>query len=86
MEVCDGNTWKTLSMYYASVGLTPEAESLLDWAKQERDKQLKRQQLIRTNPSLQKAYEAIKRAEENFDLLEKFVEHDTDHGEVQSGT
>lgn len=35
--------------------------------------------VVKDNPALQKAYEAIKRAEENFDILEKFVENDTDN-------
>jgi len=83
MEVSDGNTWKTLSMDYASVGLTAEAESLLDWAREQRQKEFLRQERIKNNPALQKAYEAIKRAEENFNLLEKFVEHDNDT-EVQA--
>lgn len=77
MEVFDGNNWVTLNMDYISVGLNGDAESLLDWARAERDKQYKREQLIKANPALQKAYDAIKRAEANFDILEKFVENDS---------
>lgn len=84
MEVYDGNTWQMLNMNYATVGLNSEAESLLDWAQQERNRQFKREQLIKNNPALQKAWEAIKRAEDNFDILEKFVEHDNAGSEVQS--
>jgi hypothetical protein len=76
MEVFDGNNWQQLQMGYASVGLNFEAESLLDWARQERERQFKREQLIKNNPALQKAWEAIQRAEANFDILEKFVEND----------
>ena len=84
MEVFDGTNWQTLQMGYASVGLNYDAESLLDWARIERDRQFKREHLIKNNPALQKAWEAIKRAEENFDLLEKFVENDTDNNEVMA--
>ena len=70
MEVFDGNTWIQLNMGYSSIGLTPEAEALLDWARQERDKQFQREARIKNNPALQKAWDAIKRAEENFDILE----------------
>lgn len=76
MEVWDGNNWVQLSMSYASVDLSPEAQVLLNWAQQERNRQLKRQQLINDNPALKKAYEAIQRAEANFDIIEKFVEND----------
>ena len=84
-QVFDGTTWITLGGSYSQVDLSADAQSLLQWAKQERDKQLKREQLIKDNPALQKAFEAIQRAEANFDLLKKFVEHDHDNaGQVQS--
>lgn len=70
LEVNDGNSWQTIHTSYATVDLTPETESLLEWARKERDKQWNREAKIKNNPALQKAYEAIKRAEENFDLLE----------------
>lgn len=76
MEVFDGNNWMQLAMNYAQVELNGEAQMLLDWARQERNRQAQRQSLIQNNPALQKAWEAIQRAEANFDLLEKFVEHD----------
>lgn len=85
MEVFDGNNWQQLQMGYASVGLNHEAESLLDWAQQERARQYRREQLIKNNPALQKAWEAIQRAEANFDILEKFVENDdAESGQVQA--
>ena len=85
MEVYDGNSWQMLSMSYATVQMTGEAESLLEWARIERNRQFKREQLIKDNPALQKALEAIQRAEANFDILEKFVENDNaESGQVQS--
>ena len=76
MEVYDGLGWQMLNMNYASVGLNSDAESLLDWAQQARLRQFEREELIKNNPALRKAYEAIARAEANFDILAKFVEHD----------
>jgi hypothetical protein len=73
VEVWDGVTWKEISTSYASVDLSHEAQALLQWAKQTRDKELVREARIRDNPSLQKAYEAIQRAEENFDILDKII-------------
>lgn len=85
LEVNDGNSWQQISMSYATVELNADAESLLDWARKERQRQQDREYKIKNNPALQKAYEAIKRAEENFTLLEKFVEYDNPSDEVQSG-
>lgn len=84
LEVNDGNSWQQISMSYATVELNHDAESLLDWARKERQRQQDREYRIKNNPALQKAYEAIKRAEENFTLLEKFVEYDSDQSESES--
>ncbi len=59
MEVFDGSNWITLNMGYASVGLTGEAESLLDWARQKRDEEFKLQCLIDKHPGLKEAYERL---------------------------
>jgi len=86
VEVWDGVTWKEISTSYASVDLSYEAQSLLQWARQARDKELAREARIRSNPALKKAYEAIQRAEANFDILDKIVGEETsDFGEVQAG-
>lgn len=76
LQVFDGSSWITMAASYPTIELTPDAQSLLHWAREQRDKQYKREALIKDNPALQKALEAIERAEANFDLLAKFVEHD----------
>lgn len=83
MEVYDGNSWQLLTMGYATVDLSYDAQQLLEWARTEQRRQMERASKIKNNPALQKAYESIQRAEENFELIYKFVEHD-EHGQVQS--
>ncbi len=73
MEVNDGSMWKQLGVSYATVALDAEAESILNWAKQERDRQRLREKRIQESPALKKAYEAIQRAEANFDILDKIA-------------
>lgn len=85
IEVNDGNTWREVVGSYASVDLSYEAQELLNWARDQKRKQLERETRIRNNPALQKAYEAIKRAEENFDLLEAIAGDYKPQDEVQSG-
>ena len=80
MEVFNGTGWQTLSTSYATVGLDQDAQDLLQWARKQRQLDLDRKTLIKNNPALEKAYEAVKRAEANFDILSKFVEHDKDAG------
>jgi hypothetical protein len=76
MQVFDGNNWMTLSTSYATVNLNGEVQTIIQWAREERNKQLERTQIVKKNPALQKALESIERAEANFDILAKFVEHD----------
>lgn len=79
MEVNDGNSWQQLSMNYASVSLTGEAESLLDWARDQRNKQYEYEQLAKDHPAVQNALDAIKRAEEQLVLI---VNLSKEHGEA----
>jgi hypothetical protein len=76
MQVFDGSAWVTMNTSYATVSLDAESQDLLQWARTQRTLQLNRDILIKNNPALQKAYESIKRAEANFDILAKFVEND----------
>jgi len=73
-QVFDGMGWQQLATAYPSVGLDGETLDLLQWARTQRQLDLNRKFLIENNPALRKAHEAIKRAEDNFDLLSKFVE------------
>lgn len=86
IEVNDGNAWKQMDMSYAQIQLDPEAESILNWACQERDRQRLREKRIQENPALKKAYEAILRAEENYDILDKIAGHCNVCEEVAEGT
>ena len=76
MQVYDGSSWLTMSTSYATVELNGHTQSLLKWVEAQRDIALKRMEAVEKNPALTKAYEAIVRAESNFDILAKFVEHD----------
>ena len=76
MEVFNGNTWQMLSSSYATVSLDQDVLDVIHWARKQRDLELARSRLMENNPALENAYKAILRAEQNFDILAKFVEHD----------
>jgi hypothetical protein len=82
IEVNDGNSWQQLQGSYATVALTAETESLLEWARAQRDRQQVLEQRIAQNPALQKAYAAVLRAQENFDMLDKIVGDQSDPGQM----
>lgn len=59
LEVYDGSAWITMNMGYASVALSAEAESLLDWAKQRRAEELALKARMDQHPGLKDAYERL---------------------------
>lgn len=69
MQVYDGNNWMTLSTSYATVELNAHTQSLLQWVEAQRTIAFNRMEAVQKNPALSKAYEAIVKAEANFDIL-----------------
>jgi hypothetical protein len=62
MEVNDGVSWKTFDMSYTSVGLTSEAENLLDWARKKRDEEMVWQSLAKENQAVKIALDNLEEA------------------------
>ena len=73
MQVFDGTAWMNLSTSYATVTLDQDILDIIQWARTQRQLELNRATLIKNNPVLKKAHEAIERAEENFELLQRIV-------------
>ena len=71
LEVWDGVVWKEITNNYTSIGLTGEAEALLDWAREKRAEDLKFKQLIETHP-------AVKDLKEKLDIVVSLVSEQTD--------
>ena len=78
MEVFNGSTWQILNTSMATVSLDQEILDIVQWARTQRTLERNRAVLIENNPALETAYKAILRAEQNFDILAKFVENDLD--------
>jgi len=82
MEVNDGAVWKQITMSNPTVELAPNTMSAVKWAEDQMIKERTRQERIQNNPALQKAYEAIQRAEANYDILDKIIGEE-ERGQVQ---
>jgi len=78
LEVFNGTGWQSLPSSYATVSLDQDTQDLLQWARAQRTMAMNRLTLAQNNPALMKALEAIKRAEDNFDILDKIVGNDID--------
>jgi hypothetical protein len=60
MQVFDGSSWLNMSTSYASVGLTQEADELLDWARKKRQEEVNLKMRMAEHPGLKDAYEKFK--------------------------
>jgi hypothetical protein len=78
LEVFNGTGWQSLPSSYATVSLDQDTKDLLQWARAQRTMALNRLTLAQNNPALMKALENLKKAEDNFEILSKFVEYDLD--------
>jgi hypothetical protein len=76
MQVFDGTAWITMSTSYATVTLDQDILDTIQWARTQRTMAMNRLTLAQNNPALMKALEKLKKAEDDFELLSKFVEHD----------
>ena len=77
MQVFDGIGWMNMSTSYATVSLDQETQDLLMWARAQRQMALNRMTIAQNNPSLMKALEKLKKAEDNFDILQRIATGET---------
>jgi hypothetical protein len=81
LEVFNGSSWLQLPSSYATVSIDQEVLDVIQWARTQRTMAMNRLTIAQNNPALMKALEAVKRAEDNFELLAKFVEPDYGYDE-----
>lgn len=60
IEIFDGSMWQVLGSNVASVGLSGEAEALLDWAREKRQEEINLKMRMEQHPGLKDAYEKFK--------------------------
>lgn len=72
-EVYDGNMWVAMAESHASIGLTPEAERLLDWARQKMMEELELESLAEKNESLKDLIEQKKSLEHQIKMVQTLV-------------
>ena len=82
LEVFTGAGWQTISSSYATVSIDQEVLDVIQWARTQRTMAMNRLTLAQNNPALMKVLERIKKAEDDFELLAKFVEHDKEDQSV----
>lgn len=70
MELYDGHTWKEINMGHVGIGLNPEAERLLDWARQKMMEELELDALAEKNPTIKDLVNQLKDTKEKIRVVQ----------------
>ena len=81
LEVYDGYSWFKVSGSTVGIGLNPEAESLLDWAKKKRDEELALERLAESSVTIAGLVREKKDLEDKIKMVQILLKE-----EVQLGT
>jgi hypothetical protein len=76
LEVYDGQMWVEMNTSHASVGLTPEAESALDWALKRMREDLELEYLAKSNPTIADLINQKKELEDKIKMVQTLMKED----------
>lgn len=76
IEVYDGNNWIVMGTSHASVGLTMEAESLLDWAKLKKHEEENLKTLASTNSVIADLIEQKKVIDDQIKMVQILIKEE----------
>lgn len=86
LEVFDGNNWVMINMSIPSIGLSGEAEMLLDWARKKRDEEQELERLAKSNPTIKDLTDQIKQKQDQIKMVQNLIKKDTEwDGPVTAG-
>lgn len=63
-EVYDGTSWITIGQLYPTISLHPRAIQAIEWTLKKMEEESKIQELTKTHPAVQAAYENFKKSSE----------------------
>jgi hypothetical protein len=77
LEVNDGAVWLELRNPNVELSLSTQAKKAIDWALRKMEVETERERRAEHNPALKKALEAVRRAEEQYELIDQLVGKDS---------
>jgi len=73
IKVFDGNSWQLLSGGVATVDLTYEAQSLLDWAREKKNEEMILAKQAQENPAIKDLVEQIKLKQDQIKMVQTLL-------------
>lgn len=81
VEVFDGYNWVPMGTSHVSIGMTPEAERLLDWARQKMMEEMALEALAEKNPTIKDLVDQVKETQNKIKVVQTLIKD-----EVKVGT
>jgi hypothetical protein len=80
LQVFDGNGWLFMNTSYSSIGLTSDAESLLDWTRQKRQEELELVALAESNTTIKDLIDTIKQKQDQLEMVKVLIKKEVTVG------
>lgn len=77
LEVYDGSSWVAVNSANATISLTNEAESILDWAKKKKADEEQLIEMAKDNPAIQDLLAQKKKIEEQIEVVQILTKTET---------
>lgn len=74
MEVYDGNSWISMSGAWPTIELSPHVQAVVNWAQCKMAEETRLRELAAKHPSVADALEAVKKAEEQVQIVAALVD------------
>jgi hypothetical protein len=78
LEVYNGTGWQKLNLGHYYVGLNPDAEQLLDWARKKRDEEQLLESMAKENPAVKIAYDNFQKSRQQLEVTVKLLQDTTE--------
>ena len=74
LEVYDGNSWLMMNSAYPTIELSPHVQAVVAWAQTKMAEESRLRELAAKHPALADAVEALKKAEEQVQIVAALVD------------
>lgn len=84
LEIYNGNSWQMLNLGTYYVGLNPDAESIIDWARNKMREELELEQLAKDNVAINDLLQQVKEKQHQIKMVRTLIKKETMHDEFQA--
>ena len=82
IKVFDGSSWQTLAGSIATVDLSYEAQSLLDWAREKKNEEMLLEKQAQENPAIKDLVDQIKQKQNQIKMVQTLL-NSPGHDEIK---